>query len=97
MSSTKDELRAEIAGLREELAAERAKVEVLREKHAAHSCFGHVTWFPTAGAAPYVPPVIYPPYVTCGSETTGGWSTSDVTTVTAAGCAGGGSSTYTLC
>ena len=34
---TKDELRAEIASLREELAAERAKVEVLREQ-APHGC-----------------------------------------------------------
>lgn len=99
MPGTKDELRAEVATLREELAAERAKVEVLREQQGAHHCHGcgctHVT-----RTFPYVAPAAPLQWwqqgtVTCGGEAGAAPVTFGGTSV-AAGCAGAGLSTYTL-
>lgn len=93
MPGTKDELRAEVASLREELAAERAKVEVLREQAGAHVCW-HMNWaYPLPAAAPQ--PAYYTPQVICGSETNAP-PLNVMGTSVAAGCAGAGISTYTL-
>jgi hypothetical protein len=87
MNITKDELRAEIATLREELAAERARTEVLREQQGGHSHGCHCTytswyWCATCHcmqwpghACTFISWTAPAPYqVTYGSQTSGGSS-----------------------
>lgn len=83
MSITKDELRAEIATIREELAAERARAEVLRLQAAGHDCHGcaHAGWVsPYTQPSPYQPGLTWPVtiwtsqpcQVTCGDPSVSG-------------------------
>jgi hypothetical protein len=90
VSTTKDELRAEVAALREELAAERAKAEVLREQgHHCLGCgYGHF-YYQHFCYQPYVPQP-QPLIITCEipQGTIGGTTTTWAQTSVAAGCAG---------
>jgi hypothetical protein len=94
VSTAKDELRAEIAALREELAAERARVEVLREQAVSHRCAcGHGGWY-WCGTCNVL---AYPGFHVCGGTytITNTWpppntcvTTNYAQTSVAAGCAG---------
>ena len=70
----KADLRAEIARLREELAAEKARSETLRETQHCHGCTcARATWvYPYVPTYPAIPTPIWtsqPYQVTCASDT----------------------------
>jgi hypothetical protein len=79
-------LRAEISRLREELAAEKARSETLREHAHCHGCTcAHAAWVypyvPTYPASPTPVWTSQPYTVTCASDTTG-FSTATLSGVT---------------